>query len=200
VYDANGNVISFDATFEQHSEGATPALLGEVIYNAPLPMSGVLGNDTDPDGDLLHALLVTGPAHGTVTLNPDGTFTYTPSPNFNGIDSFTYKANDGSLDSNVATVTITVNPVNDAPSFSVGPNQRVQAGAGPQTVSGWATGISPGPPDEAGQAVNFVVTTTSPNLFAVQPAIDPSGTLTYTPAANAFGTAIVVVTLHDNGG
>src|SRR5207247_600245 len=49
----------------------------------------------------------------------NGSFTYTPAANFNGADSFTYKANDGTLDSNLATVTITVNAVNDAPSFDL---------------------------------------------------------------------------------
>src|SRR5262249_12883892 len=79
VYASGGNVVHFDATFEQHSEGATPALLGEVQYNATPPMTGVLSNDTDPDGDLLHAVLVTGPSHGSLTLNPDGSFSYTPN-------------------------------------------------------------------------------------------------------------------------
>jgi hypothetical protein len=58
---------------------------------------------------------VSGPSHGTLTPNPNGTFSYTPAPNFNGTDSFTYKANDGQPNSNVATATITVSPVNDAP-------------------------------------------------------------------------------------
>ena len=58
---------------------------------------GVLGNDTDVDSAILTAVLVTGPTHGTLTLNGDGSFTYTPAANFNGSDSFTYKANDGSL-------------------------------------------------------------------------------------------------------
>jgi len=75
----------------------------------------VLGNDSDVDGDPLAAVLVDGPAHGSVTLAGDGSFTYTPAPDFNGSDSFTYKASDGQADSNVATVTITVNPVNDTP-------------------------------------------------------------------------------------
>ena len=48
---------------------------------------------------------MSGPAHGTLTLNADGSFTYTPAANYNGTDSFTYKANDGSADSNAATVT-----------------------------------------------------------------------------------------------
>ena len=75
----------------------------------------MLGNDTDVDGDTLTAVLVSGPAHGTLTLNADGSFTYTPDANYNGSDSFTYKANDGSADSNVATVSLTVSAVNDAP-------------------------------------------------------------------------------------
>ena len=76
---------------------------------------GVLSNDTDADGDPLTAVLVSGPAHGTLTLNANGSFSYTPDANYNGPDSFTYKANDGTADSNVATVSITVNPVNDKP-------------------------------------------------------------------------------------
>ena len=77
---------------------------------------GVLGNDTDVDGDRADGgRWSSGPAHGTLTLNADGSFTYTPSANYNGADSFTYKANDGTADSNVATVTITVGAVNDAP-------------------------------------------------------------------------------------
>ena len=77
---------------------------------------GVLGNDTDVDGDPLTASLVTGPTHGTLTLNADGSFGYVPNLNFHGTDSFTYVANDGLLASTPpATVTITVDPVNDAP-------------------------------------------------------------------------------------
>ena len=59
-------------------------------------------------GDTLTAVVVTADGHGTLTLNANGSFTYTPDANFNGTDSFTYKANDGAADSNVATVTITV--------------------------------------------------------------------------------------------
>jgi VCBS repeat-containing protein len=76
---------------------------------------GVLASDTDADGDALTALLNAGPSHGSLTLNPDGGFSYTPSQDFNGTDSFTYHANDAKLDSNVATVTITVTAVNDTP-------------------------------------------------------------------------------------
>jgi VCBS repeat-containing protein len=77
---------------------------------------GILNNDADPDMDPMTAMLVSGPSHAaSFTLNSDGSFSYTPSAEFSGADSFAYKANDGLLDSNMATVTITVNAVNDAP-------------------------------------------------------------------------------------
>ncbi len=81
-----------------------------------VPAVGLLVNDSDPEGDPLSASLVNGPGpnNGTVVVNPDGSFTYTPNANFNGTDTFTYAASDGA-ESAPATVTITVTPVNDAP-------------------------------------------------------------------------------------
>src|SRR5262249_10241248 len=77
---------------------------------------GILTNDSDPDGDALSADLVTLPAHSSsFSFSSNGSFTYRPLANFNGTDSFTYKASDGNLQSGTATVTITVNPVPDAP-------------------------------------------------------------------------------------
>ena len=76
---------------------------------------GVLANDTDADGNTLTAAVVSGPSHGTLTLNANGSFTYTPAAGYHGADSFTYKANDGAADSNVATVSLTINAVNHAP-------------------------------------------------------------------------------------
>ena len=75
---------------------------------------GVLANDTDADGDPLTAVLMSAPSNGTVTLNSNGSFTYTPNPAFTGADAFTYVANDGTANSNVATVTITVVAVGSA--------------------------------------------------------------------------------------
>jgi hypothetical protein len=69
---------------------------------------GVLGNDTDTENDPLTAHLVTGASSGTLTLNADGSFSYTPNAGFFGSDSFTYKANDGYSNSNTATVSIDV--------------------------------------------------------------------------------------------
>ncbi len=71
---------------------------------------GVLANDTDADLDPLTAFLLTDPAHGTLTLRPDGTFDYAPVPDYLGTDTFTYRAFDGTSYSSPASVTITVVP------------------------------------------------------------------------------------------
>jgi uncharacterized delta-60 repeat protein len=69
---------------------------------------------TDADGDALAYSIVVTPSHGTVSV-ASGVATYNPAPDFNGVDSFTFKANDGSADSNTAKITINVAPVNDSP-------------------------------------------------------------------------------------
>jgi uncharacterized repeat protein (TIGR01451 family) len=91
--------------------------------NTPLvvPADGVLTNDTDADGDPLTAILKNGPSHGTLTLDTNGGFTYTPATNFTGTDSFTYVANDGATNSGVATVTLTVLPSADVVVLKTGP-------------------------------------------------------------------------------
>lgn len=86
--------------------------------------AGVLANDRDADGDALTAALMAGPAHGTLTLNSNGSFTYTPDTGYSGVDSFSYKASDGSLESEVATVGLVVtapnrSPVGQADAFEV---------------------------------------------------------------------------------
>src|SRR5207237_134773 len=137
----------------------------------------------------------------------DGTLSYTPAPNANGSATVTVALHDdggtanGGSDTSVAqTFHIAVTAVNDAPSFVVGPDQTVLEDAGLRSVSGWATGISAGPADEAGQHLNFVVSTDHPELFASQPSVAVDGTLSYTPAPNANGSATVTVALHDDGG
>ena len=87
---------------------------------------GVLINDADADGDLLTAILVNGPSFASsFTLNSDGSFDYTPNAGFDGTDSFTYQASDGSNNSNLATVTITVTGANNAPgNFAGYPDQH----------------------------------------------------------------------------
>jgi hypothetical protein len=72
---------------------------------------GVLANDGDVDGTLLNAVLVSGPTHGMLMLNADGSFTYVPDPTFHGTDSFTYQASDGAANSGDTTVVLTVEPL-----------------------------------------------------------------------------------------
>ena len=89
----------------------------DTTLNVPAP--GVLANDTDIDGNPLTAVYVSGngPNHGMLTLNADGSFSYTPDPGFTGIDTFDYVSNDSAEDSNSATVTITINDT-QAPSVN----------------------------------------------------------------------------------
>jgi CSLREA domain-containing protein len=145
-------------------------------------------------------------------ISPSGTLTYTPASNQNGLAGITVTlkdtggtANGGNDTSLQQTFTITVNPVNDAPSFTKGPDQTVNEDAGAQTVFGWATAIATGPGvGEPGQTVTFqVVGNTNPALFSAGPAINVGGTLgalSYTPAANANGSATITINLKDNGG
>ncbi len=91
-------------------------------------------------------------------------------------------------------------PTNMAPSFVKGSDQVVLEDSEATTVLQWATSISPGSASESHQVLNFLATTDHPELFSSVPSISPDGTLSFTPAPNAFGTAIVEVRLHDDGG
>ena len=126
----------------------------------------------------------------------------TPAANQSGLTTITVTVNLSGGGSASDSFTLTVLPVNDAPTFTKGPNQTILEDAGPQTVNNWATGISAGP-NEGAQTLTFTVTNVSSataELFSVAPAIDASGTLTYTPAPNRSGTASFIVVLKDDGG
>ena len=138
-----------------------------------------------------------------------GGLTFTPAADASGTATITLVLSDdgGVTDGGVDTslpqeFTITVNPVNDPPSFTAGADQSVDEDADPRTVAGWATNISPGPPDELGQTLWFdVIDNTAPELFFSLPAVDPiSGDLTFTPLAAESGTATITLVLHDDGG
>jgi hypothetical protein len=193
------------------SAGGVDAYVAVFPHDLPEAENGTLTTpeDTPATGTLVatgppltYVLVDTSAADGTVTITDPatGAYLYTPDPDYTGPASFTFKATAASGQSNVATVSITVRPVNDAPAFVKGPDQVLTEGAGPQDVPGWATGIAVGPANEAGQALTFQVTTDNDALFDAPPQITPGGTLTYTPAPDAVGTVTLTVTLSDDGG
>ena len=106
---AVANNLSNDVSVLLNNSNRAPIAVDDA-YTTPLvvPAPGVLGNDSDPDSDPLTAAVASGPANGTLMLNGDGSFTYTPNPAFVGTDRFTYTASDGEATSNPATVTISV--------------------------------------------------------------------------------------------
>ncbi len=105
---------------------------------------GVLINDSDPEGNALIAALLDGPDHGILMFGNDGSFTYTPNANYSGPDSFSYVASDGTVSSNVAFVSLTVNPVNDPSTVDAGGPYTVNEG-GSVAVSATAQDIDSGP-------------------------------------------------------
>jgi hypothetical protein len=90
--------------------GVTDAYVMTGDTTLSVPAAGVLANDTDPDHDALTAVYFAGPDHGLLTLNPDGSFDYTPTLGYTGPDAFYYFANDGQTDSALTTVNLTINP------------------------------------------------------------------------------------------
>ncbi|MES2098160.1 MAG: Ig-like domain-containing protein, partial [Pseudomonadota bacterium] len=142
--------------------------------------AGVLANDTDVEGSALSAVLVTGPAHGTLTLNANGSFSYTPSANYNGADSFTYKPNDGTADGNTVTVSLTVTPVNDAP-VAVADSYTT---AEDTTLNIAAAGVLANDTDVEGSALSAVLVSGPAHGTLT---LNPNGSFSYTPAANYNG-------------
>jgi VCBS repeat-containing protein len=183
-----------------------PAAVGDAYSTAEdtartVAAPGVLGDDSDPDGDPLTAVLVAGPSHGTLTLNANGSFTYTPAANFNGSDSFTYRANDGTLTSNLATVTLTVTAVNDAPSVTVAPGTVLPGGpCGTDDRSGT---INLTVADVDSQAAGLTLSASSsnktlvPNGNLVLGGSGANRTLKVTSVAGRTGTATLTVTVSD---
>ena len=100
------------STVNQPPVAATDAYTFNENNTLTVPAPGVLSNDTDPDGDPLTASLVSGPQHGTLNFNADGSFIYTPVANYHGPDSFSYMASDGQLNSAPTAVSLIVNFVN----------------------------------------------------------------------------------------
>jgi VCBS repeat-containing protein len=160
---------------------------------------GVLANDTDAENDALVAALVGGPSHGSLTLSANGAFSYTPVANYNGADSFTYNASDGVRDSNIVTVSLTVNPVNDKPSANAQTAITEQDDPVNITLSGsdlesceLSFSIVAGPTNGTlGVITGSACTAGTPNA--------DSATVVYTPSAGFNGSDSFTYRVTDSG-
>ena len=162
----------------------------------------ILGNDNDPDGDVLTVSLLVGSTSGTVTFDKTGDKKahYTPPQDFSGEDTFSYILTDVHGASDTATVRVTVNAVNDAPTLTAISNPAdLNEDAGEQTIN--LSGITTG----GGESQALVVTASSgntgliPNPTVGYTSASATGTLKYTPAGDSSGTALITVTVRDAG-
>lgn len=177
-------VVSFDKfTFTRTANTAptgTPDTFDateDETLNVPAP--GVLGNDSDPEGDKMTALLFTEPQHGDVILNPDGSFSYTPDPNYFGQDTFVYRASDGVASSANTTVTINIADAPDTPTAN--PDSYEVDEDGTLTVNA-ANGTLVNDTN-IGAGTMQIVSAPANGNFTPQ----TSGAFTYTPLANFSG-------------
>lgn len=135
-------------------------------------------------------------------LTTAGKLTFTPAPDANGAATVTAALSDG-IDTVYKSFSITVNAVNDKPAFTNAGNQTVMEDCGPQSITDWATSISKGPSNESGQTLTVTTECDTPGLFdgtTGAPSVSATGVLTFTPKADAFGSATVTVTFQDDGG
>ena len=172
--------------------------------NADYTTGITTGGGTDESGQTLSFTLSGYDAslfETVPTLTTGGQLTFTPAADAYGVTTVTVVLSDGTNDVE-KSFNIVINPVNDQPSFTPGANEEVPEDCGVQTVTGWATGITKGADNETAQSLSFHVDYTNTDLFAPggAPAIDADGNLTYTPAANAYGTSTVTIYLWDDGG
>jgi subtilisin-like proprotein convertase family protein len=185
-------------------ENDAPVAVGDV-YNATedtvltVTVPGALGNDKDADGNPLTAAKLTDPVHGVLTFNTDGSFTYTPAADFTGTDSFTYKANDGLLDSAPGVVTIRVLPVNDRPvatddTFNAGAGRRVMLNvlANDTDVDGDMLRVSSYSRTAKGRLTRFG----NALAYTASPGATGTDTFTYTVSDGHGGTDTGTVTLN----
>jgi VCBS repeat-containing protein len=161
----------------------------------------LLAQATDIEGDPLTAAIVAGPLHGQVTFNADGSFTYTPDLNYNGADSFTYKVNDGQLDSNIATVTLTIAAVNDAPVAADAAMTTLEDTALVIDLYAYATDVDNTLPSTAGGRGaggegSFTATIVTGPAHGVLTQ-NADGSYTYTPDANYNGADIFAYRVND---
>ena len=200
VNDAPSFTPGNDITVDEDSGAYSAAWATNISEGAPNEDTQTLTFDVTNDNSPLFS---SGP-----TISPDGKLSFTPADDANGSAEITVKLKDdggtpngGSDTSAEVKFIITVNAVNDAPSFTPGNDITVDEDSGEYSESAWATAISKGPDNESGQALTFEVTNnTNEALFAVKPAISAGGMLTFTPATNEHGSASITIKLTDDGG
>jgi len=159
---------------------------------------GVLDNDTDADGDTLSAALVSGAAHGNLSFNGNGSFSFTPNAGYTGSDSFVYRAYDGALYSNNATVSLTVNAVNKAP---IAKNDSATAAKRTGTsYTSVAINVLGNDRDPDGSLDPSSVTiTVAPNKGGTV-TVNGSGQVLFTPKLKFSGTEVFWYTVRDMKG
>lgn len=191
----NGNLATVTITVGAAANSSPTAAndnynLNEDQMLTTVAANGVLFNDSDPENDTLTAVLVSNPSHGTVLLNPNGTFTYTPDANYNGTDSFTYQANDGTSNSNVATVTFTIAAVNDAAN---GGSDSYDLDEG-DTLTVAAPGVLANDVDPEGSSLTANLVS---NVQHGTLTLNSNGSFTYTPNALFNGTDSFTYSAND---
>ncbi len=177
-------VTTVDLTVTPASTNHAPTSVADTYrtgVSTPLVISagsGVLANDTDSDNDPLTATLVAGASHGTLTLNADGSFQYTPSTGFRGTDTFTYKANDGKADGSTTTVTLQVNnpPIGAADSYTT-------TNALPLNIS--VPGVLSNDTDTNGDSLTAVLVSPTSNGTL---SVNANGSFLYNPNTGFVGT------------
>ncbi len=147
--------------------------------------SALLANDSDPDGNPITSVVLTGPSHGTLNLSANGGFVYTPGANYNGADSFTYQASDGTALSGPATVNLNITAVNDAPVAANG------SASGPEdTVVNGSASAS----DVDGDLLNYLLVFDAQHGHVV---LNANGTWAYTPNASYVGADLFTFKAND---
>jgi len=192
ITDADGDVSTATVSLTINPENDAPVAVDDsaTLNEDASAVINVLGNDTDLDGDFLSLDSVTQPEHGTVTINLDGTVTYTPEADYNGTDSFTYTISDGAGGTDTATVSLTVNPENDDP-VAVD-DTAILAEDSAATLNVMANDT-----DLDGDTLSLD-SVTQPEHGLVT--INDDGTVTYTPDANYNGTDSFTYTISDGAG
>jgi large repetitive protein len=188
VCDVDGDCDTATVTITVNPVNDVPVAVNDTnTTNEDTPVSGTTqGNDT-PSGDGGNTWTLVGvdggANSGTVTMNPDGSYTYTPDPNFNGTDVFSYQVCDIDGDCDTATVTITVNPVNDVP-VAVNDTNTTNEDT---PVSGTTQGNDT-PSGDGGNTWTLVGVDGGAGNGTVT--MNPDGSYTYTPDANFNGTDV----------